>query len=130
GEPAYSGASAFKDISENEYYAIPVAWAAAQNLVKGYSDERFGPNDPVTREQMAFILMNYALSTGLDVSAAADLSAFIDAESVSDWAERAVSWANAAGLLNGSGGKLMPAGNATRAEVAAVLHRFALGSTR
>jgi hypothetical protein len=130
GEPAYSEVSAFKDIPENEYYAIPVAWAAAQNLVKGYSDERFGPNDPVAREQMALILMNYALSTGLDVSDAADLSAFIDAESVSDWAERAVSWANAAGLLNGSGGKLMPAGNATRAEVAAVLHRFALGSTR
>ena len=79
GEPAYSEVSAFKDIPENEYYAIPVAWAAAQNLVKGYSDVRFGPNDPVAREQMALILMNYALSTGLDVSDAADLSAFIDA---------------------------------------------------
>ena len=100
-------------------------WAAAEGIVNGYSDSAFGPNDAITREQMAAILMNYVQYKGQDVSARADLSAYSDAESVSAWAEEAMSWAHAEGLINGmSDTELAPKGHATRAQVAAILQRF------
>ena len=125
GEPAASSNASFSDVTSGAYYEDAVNWAAAEGIVNGYSDSAFGPNDAITREQMAAILMNYAQYKGQDVSARADLSAYSDAESVSAWAEDAMSWANAEGLINGmSDTELAPKGHATRAQVAAILQRF------
>ena len=125
GEPAASSNASFSDVTSGAYYEDAVNWAAAEGIVNGYSDSAFGPNDAITREQMAAILMNYAQYKGQDVSARADLSAYSDAESVSAWAEEAMSWANAEGLINGmSDTELAPKGHATRAQVAAILQRF------
>ena len=125
GEPAASSNASFSDVTSGVYYEDAVNWAAAEGIVNGYSDSAFGPNDAITREQMAAILMNYAQYKGQDVSARADLSAYSDAESVSAWAEEAMSWANAEGLINGmSDTELAPKGHATRAQVAAILQRF------
>lgn len=84
----------------------------------------FGPEDSITREQMAVILMNYAKYKGYDISMKADLSKFADEESISPWAKDAISWANAEGLIQGSGSQLMPVDNALRCQVAAILQRF------
>ena len=125
GEPAASSNASFSDVTSGAYYEDAMNWAAAEGIVNGYSDSAFGPNDAITREQMAAILMNYAQYKGQDVSARADLSAYSDAESVSAWAEEAMSWANAEGLINGmSDTELAPKGHATRAQVAAILQRF------
>ena len=125
GEPAVTTDAGFADVVDGAYYEDAVNWAAEEGIVNGYSDTAFGPNDAITREQMAAILMNYAEYKGQDVSARADLSAYSDAESVSAWAEDAMSWANAEGLINGmSDTELAPKGHATRAQVAAILQRF------
>ena len=98
-------------------------------MVSGIGGGRFAPNSDVTREQTAVILFNYAHSRGYDVGARADLSAFPDAGSVSGWAQDALSWANAAGLINGTvyGGRtiLDPQGSASRAQVAMILRSYA-----
>ena len=125
GEPAAGSNASFSDVTSGAYYEDAVNWAAAEGIVNGYSDSAFGPNDAITREQMAAILMNYAQYKGQDVSARADLSAYSDAESISAWAEEAMSWAHAEGLINGmSDTELAPKGHATRAQVAAILQRF------
>ena len=93
--------------------------------MSGYGDDLFGPNDAITREQMAAILYRYAAFKGIDVSAAADLGSFADFESVSAYARTAIAWASAEGIINGSAdGRLMPKAGATRAQVAAILHRY------
>ena len=100
-------------------------WAERRGIVSGYSDERFGPNDPITREQMAAILYNYTEYAGGDTSARADLSGYSDASEVSGWASDALSWANAEGLINGmTADTLAPKASATRAQVAAILERY------
>jgi hypothetical protein len=123
GAPA-GGNHGFDDVKDGMYYADAVAWAAENKIISGYSDDLFGPEDAITREQMAVILMNYAKLKGYDVSAKADLSKYSDAEIVSTWATDAMSWANAAGLIQGDGTKLTPTGTATRAQAAAILQRF------
>ncbi len=123
GTPA-AGANGFTDVAAGKYYADAAAWAAANQIVSGYGGGRFGPEDSITREQLAVILMNYARVKGYDVSARADLSAFSDAASVSGYAKDAMAWANASGLIKGDGGKLIPDGNAERAQVAVILQRF------
>lgn len=121
GKPAVSGC-AFTDVSADAYYAAATCWASQNGIVTGYGDGLYGPNDPVTREQMAIIMMNYAKYKGCDVSQRADLSAFTDLGMISVGAQDALSWANAAGLLAGKGnGILDPVGQATRAETAAIL---------
>jgi uncharacterized repeat protein (TIGR02543 family) len=114
----------FQDVNPNGYYAEAIAWASDKKIVSGHSDGSFGPDDYITREQMAVILMNYAKFKGYDVSAAADLSDFADSGKVSAWALDAMSWANAEAFIQGSGEKLMPASYAERAQVAAILQRF------
>lgn len=115
----------FLDVDANAYYAAAVYWARMQGLVAGYSAERFGPNDTITREQMAAILYRYARYQNCDTTARADLSPYTDAAQVGSWAVEAVRWANAAGLINGtSATTLSPKGSATRAQAAAILHRF------
>ena len=123
-EPAAQDAG-FSDVADGSWYASAVAWAKETGIVNGYSDSTFGPNDAITREQMAAILMNYAEYKGQDVTASADLSGYADADAVSGWATDAVQWAVEEGLINGmSDDELAPQGNATRAQVAAIFQRF------
>ena len=124
GSPA-TGNADFKDVPADQYYSGPVAWAAANGVVSGYGDGRFGPNNPVTREQMAVILQGYAKLNGKDVSKRADLSGFTDAGQISDYAVEAIRWANAEGLVNGtSPTTLTPRGTATRAQAATLFRNF------
>ena len=125
GTPAVSGASGFTDVADGQYYADAVAWAAANNIVGGYGNGLFGPDDTITREQMAAILYRYAQYKGYDVTASADLSGYSDVAQVSSYALAALQWANAEGLVNGtSDTTLTPGGSATRAQVAVILMRF------
>ena len=113
----------FADVSANDWYATAVNWAANVGVVNGYEDGTFRPNQPITREQLAAILMNYAACIGQDVSNRADLTSYTDQPST--WAEEAMSWAVAEGLVSGvTADQLQPQGNATRAQVAAILQRF------
>ena len=115
----------FLDVTADQYYAPAVAWASSNGIVSGYDAQTFGPNDNITREQMASILQRYAQYKGLDVTASGNLSAFIDAANVSGWATDSVSWAVDQGLISGRGdGILAPQANATRAEVASILMRY------
>lgn len=123
GSPAAWGA-AFPDVPSGQYYSQAVAWASANGIVNGYDNGLFGPNDSITREQMAAILYRYAAHKGYNVSARADLSAYPDAWRVSGYALDAMSWANQAGLITGSGNSLLPGGDAIRAQAAAILMRF------
>lgn len=125
GEPAVSGTSSFNDVASGRWYANAVKWAAENEIVGGYGNGNFGPEDPISREQMAAILYRYAAFKGFDMTKTADLSKFTDSGKISDWAKAALSWANAEGLINGKGGGILdPLGNATRAEVSAILYRF------
>lgn len=125
GSPAVTGANPFGDVAAEQYYANAVVWASDSQLALGYPNGNFGPNDSITREQLAVMLMNYVKLKGYDVSAKADLSKFPDSGSVSTWAQDALSWANALGFVQGSDDKLNPGENAERSQVAAILQRFA-----
>lgn len=115
----------FADVAADDWYATAVNWAAANGIVNGISDDTFAPNDPITREQLAAMLMKYAQYKGLDVSARADLSHYSDAENISSWANDVLSWAVAEGLLTGvTDDTIAPQVHATRAQVAAILQRF------
>lgn len=115
----------FADVDATAYYGTAVYWARLNGIAGGYDDATFGPNDPITREQMAAILYRYAQYKGYDVSAKADLNKFTDADEISNYALEALQWANAEGLINGKGdGVLDPKGQAPRAEAAVILMRF------
>lgn len=128
GEPAPKAPNTFVDVPDGAWYTDAVTWAAENGVVSGIGGSRFDPSGFVTREQTAEILYNYAHSKGYDVSARADLTAFPDAASVSGWAEEALSWANAAGLINGTvrdGQTILdPQGSASRAQVAMILMNY------
>ena len=114
----------FEDVAAGDWYADSVTWLVENGIAQGKGDT-FDPNGPVTREQVAVMLYNYAKYKGYDVGAVGDLSAFTDADSVSDWADAAMRWAVGAGLINGMGdGTVDPQGFATRAQVAALMQRF------
>ena len=115
----------FQDVDATAYYAAAVYWARMNGIVAGYSDERFGPSDTITREQMATILHRYAQYKGYDTTDEANLSKYTDAAQVGSYAVEAIRWANAEGLVNGTGDTtLTPKGSATRAQVAVILTRF------
>lgn len=125
GEPTVTGTTAFTDVTADQYYANAVAWAVQNGIVAGSDATTFAPNNAITREQMAAILYRYAQFKGYDVSAKADLSTYIDAADVSAYATDAMAWASQTGLITGtSATTLSPAGQATRAQVAAILMRF------
>ena len=125
GEAQVDHIMSYPDVEPNTWYTEAVRWATAEGIMEGYGDGRFGPNDSITREQLATILYRYAKYKGYDVSASNDLSAFVDADQTGDWAVDAVKWAVGSGLLNGKdGGRLDPQGVASRAEVATMLMRF------
>lgn len=124
GSPTMN-AEVFADVAMDDWYGQAVAWAASEGIASGTSAETFSPNAAVTREQLAALLCNFAAQQGMDTTARSDLSSFDDAETVSDWAQDAVSWADAEGLLAGtSATTLAPQGEATRAQLAAMLVRF------
>ena len=113
----------FADVSADDWYATAVNWAARAGVVSGTGDGNFSPNAAITREQLAAMLMNYSAWKGEDVSARADLSVYSDQPSA--WAEETMQWAVAEGLISGvTADQLQPQGNATRAQVAAILQRF------
>lgn len=125
-EPAAEGrGKRFADVSAGAYYAKAVAWASDKGIVAGYSETQFGPEDTITREQLAVILNRYTTYKGDNTSKSADLAAFQDADQISEWARVPVQWANAMKLLNGrTSTTLAPKGSATRAEVAKILVTF------
>ena len=125
GQPAVNGRSGFSDVQYNGYYEDAVTWAADNGIVNGTSTSTFSPNVNVTREQMAAILYRYAQYKKYNTAASSSLNSFSDHTSVSGYAEASLQWSVAEKLVNGSNGKLMPTGNASRAQVAAILHRFA-----
>lgn len=124
GSPTVS-AEVFEDVTADDWYGQAVAWAANEGIASGTSAETFSPNAAVTREQLAALLCNFAAQQGVDTTARSDLSCFDDAATVSDWAQDAVSWAHAEGLLVGTSATMLaPQGEATRAQLAAMLVRF------
>lgn len=124
GTPSVSGTS-FTDVAAGKYYADAVAWAEANDIVNGYGDGIFGPEDPITREQMATILYRYADYKGYDTSVAGSLSTFSDANTISTFAVESMTWAIGSGLINGVGNNVLaPQGSATRSQMATILMRF------
>ena len=124
GRPEVSSDNKFKDVSSKKYYATAVTWASDLGLVAGFSKDIFGPENNIAREQIAKILYLFAQYKGCDVTNTTDISGFADASNVSSYAKKYMEWAVAEGLIKGSNGKLNPKGNATRAEIAAILKRF------
>lgn len=115
----------FTDVDENDWFATAVNWAAREGIVAGFEDDSFRPNEAITREQLAAILCNYSAWKGEDTSARADLSRYSDAAEISSWATDVMRWAVAEGLISGmTADELQPQGNATRAQVAAILQRY------
>ena len=115
----------FTDVESGTWYTEAIRWAQSTGVVNGVSPTEFAPDAPITREQMAAILYRYAGYKKYDVSQKADLSKYTDAGSISDYAKDAIAWANATGLINGmTATTIYPEGNATREQVAAILHRF------
>ena len=116
----------FTDVADGSWCESAVAWAAANDIASGYGDGRFGPNDPITREQLAAILFRYAGLKGRDVSVGEDTNilSFNDAFDISEYAVPAMQWACGSGLIQGSEGYLMPRGAAEREQLAAILCRF------
>ena len=125
GTPVANSAAPFADVHQSDYYASAVAWATENGISKGFSAEIFGGNNTITREQFATFMYRYAAQQGLDVTQRADLSNYTDFGSVSAYARDAMAWANAVGLIKGTGnGLLAPQAQATRSQVAAVMARF------
>ena len=124
GSPAVTGSPSFSDVPSSSAYANGVAWAAANGIVTGYGDGRFGLNAPVTRQQIAAILWRYDGSETVETAAS-----FTDAASISSYAAHAVNWAAANGIIAGrNDGSFDPTGNATRAQVAVILYRYLTGT--
>ena len=124
GSPA-AGSAAFDDVAANAWYADAVAWGASNEIIKGYGNGRFGPNDLVTREQMCALIIRYLSYAGFDLPAQADTAEFADAAAISDWAREAVGFCQTRGLVNGRPNAVFaPADSATRAENCAVFHRL------
>ena len=125
GKPNVTEAGYFNDVPVNAWFAKAAAWAQSKGIITGYDNGNFGPNDPLTREQLALILYNYAKTKGYGTSAAGNLSQFVDGSSTSVWAQEGTTWAVGAGLLSGRDGNMLcPTGTATRAEVAQIMMNF------
>ena len=126
GEPDVTGEAGFSDVGDT-WYTDAVIWAAANDIVNGIGDNQFGPENTLTREQLVTMLYRYAQNKGYDVTASADLSGYPDAGQIQSWAQEAMTWAVAEGIVEGMDGNLNPAGSATRAQIATILMRFCEG---
>lgn len=124
GKPVFEGC-VFSDVEEGAYYAKATCWASQNQIISGFGQGKFAPDEDVQREQLAVVMMRYAQYLGLETPERADLSGFADADQISAYAQEAMSWANAVGLFSGKGDGIMdPQGVATRAEVAAMMARL------
>ena len=121
GEPETSAAIPFADVADGQWYTKAIVWAAENGIVNGVNETTFAPNDPITREQIAAILYRYAHEENTEDG---KLTSFPDAKDISGYALEAMNWAVARGLINGSDGKLLPQGTATRAQIAVILARY------
>ena len=126
GEPDVTGEAGFDDVGDT-WYTDAVIWAAANDIVNGIGDNQFGPENTLTREQLVTMLYRYAQNKGYDMTASADLSGYPDADKIQSWAQEAMTWAVAEGIVEGMDGNLNPAGHATRAQIATILMRFCEG---
>ena len=124
GKPAGAKSAGFKDVAGNKWYADSVNWAASIGIVAGYSKDKFGPDDSITRQQMAAIMYQYAKYKQYDVSASGDISKFKDAGSVTKYAVDPMKWAVGHGIISGTNIGLEPKGTATRAQIAVILRAF------
>ena len=129
GQPDVTGDSVFTDVADGAWYADAVTWAAENGIVGGYGNGKFGPDAPITREQLAAILYRYAQSKGYDTTQGGmAIREYADFEQISDYAVEAMTWAVNTGLISGtSTTTLSPQGLATRAQVATILMRFIEG---
>ena len=117
--------SVFTDVADSAWYAKAVNWAAASGIVEGKGNNKFDPNAPITRQEMAAILYRYAVLKGYDVSKVDSLNGYTDASKVASWAKEAMGWAVENYVINGKGAsRLDPTGTATRAQVAQILMNF------
>ena len=125
GSPAPKGKNSFTDVEDGKWYADAITWTAENGIFAGYGKDKFGPDDPITREQLAAIFYRYADYKGYDLTVKENLDKFKDADKITDYAKTAMEWAVGSGLVKGKSGNLLdPQGTATRAEIAAMLHRF------
>ena len=125
GSPAPKGKNSFTDVEAGKWYADAITWTAENSIFAGYGKDKFGPDDPITREQLAAIFYRYADYKGYDLTVKGNLDKFRDADKITDYAKTAMQWAVGSGLVKGKSGNLLdPQGTATRAEIAAMLHRF------
>ena len=125
GSPAPKGKNSFTDVEAGKWYADAITWTAENGIFAGYGKDKFGPDDPITREQLAAIFYRYADYKGYDLTVKGNLDTFKDADKITDYAKTAMQWAVGSGLVKGKSGNLLdPQGTATRAEIAAMLHRF------
>ena len=126
GEPEVRDGGQFKDVQDTSlYYYKAVTWANANNIVLGYNSGAFGPNDPVTREQMATIIYRYAQYKQRDMSSQGSaFDVFPDKGDVSEYAAQAMRWAVTWSIINGSNGRLLPRNTATRAQVAQIIANY------
>ena len=126
GEPKVTGVGDFPDVTNGQYYYNAVRWAAKNKIVNGYNSGKFGPNDNITREQLATILCNYAKYKGKNVNKTAETSNFKDWYKVTGYARPAMSWAVATGVITGkyNGTKVDPQGTASRAEAAGMIYNY------
>ena len=129
GSPAVEGENSFTDVvrgSGTAWFYDAVTWAQQNGIMGGYGNSSFAPNDPITREQLAAIFYRYAQYKGYDTTQGGmAIREFDDYESISDYAMGAMAWAVNTGLVKGDSNLLYPKGTATRAEIAALFHRFA-----
>lgn len=124
-EPAAKHGCPFADVRRGSYYEQAIAWASENGIVTGFDSSTFAPDRAITREQLAAILFRFAAYRGMDaVTLRENLSSFQDQAAISAYAVSALNWAVGEGLMQGTGDKLEPTGNATRAQVAAMLRRF------
>ena len=125
GSPVPKGKNSFTDVEAGKWYADAITWTAENSIFAGYGKDKFGPDDPITREQLAAIFYRYADYKGYDLTVKGNLDKFKDADKITDYAKTAMQWAVGSGLVKGKSGNLLdPQGTATRAEIAAMLHRF------
>ena len=125
GSPAPKGKNSFTDVEAGKWYADAITWTAENGIFAGYGKDKFGPDDPITREQLAAIFYRYADYKGYDLTVKGNLDKFKDADKITDYAKTAMQWAVGSDLVKGKSGALLdPQDKATRAEIATMLHHF------
>ena len=125
GSLAPKGENSFTDVEAGRWYADAITWTAENGIFAGYSKDKFGPDDPITREQLTAIFYRYADYKGYKLTVTGNLDKFEDADKITDYANTVMQWAVGNGLIKGKAETLLdPQGTATRAEIAAMLHRF------